>query len=141
MTVGSAFVATEEIVAVIEDCTPICDGYTMMTPPPLAIGYSGKIFMVYLAFCPAPVVFALNSAFFIVFGVFIKTVTGFASVFNEDTMPSWASVIKTSKEDERLVVWGFWIPLMVRRKGCKGLMPRRGDLIVNCNLIELSMKA
>ena len=97
--------------------------------------------MVYLAFCPAPVVFALNSAFFIVFGVFIKTVTGFASVFNEDTMPSWASVIKTSKEEERLVVWVFWIPLMVRRKGCKGLMPRRGDLIVNCNLMELSMNA
>lgn len=97
--------------------------------------------MVYLAFCPAPVVLALNSAFFIVFGVFVMTVTGFASVFNEDTMPSWASVIKTSKEDDRLVVWGFLIPLMVRRKGCKGLMPRRGALIVSCILMELRINA
>ena len=97
--------------------------------------------MVYCAFCPAPVVLALNSAFFIVFGVFVMTVTGFASVFNEDTMPSWASVINTSKEVDRLVVWGFWIPLTVRRKGCKGLMPSRGALIVNCNLIELSTNA
>jgi hypothetical protein len=86
-------------------------------------------------------VFALNSAFFIVFGVFIMTVTGLASVFNEDTMPSWASVIKTSKEDDRLVVCGFWIPLIVRRKGCKGFMPSRGALIVKCNLIELSTNA
>jgi len=59
-----------------------------MTPPPYSIEYSGYTLIVYLAICPAPVVFALNSAFFIVLGVFVITLTGLDSVFKEESIPS-----------------------------------------------------
>jgi hypothetical protein len=79
-------------------------------------------------------VFALKSAFLIVFGVLVITLTGFASIFKVDNIPNCASVIITSKDVVGFVVAGFYIPLILNLNGCKGFIPLRPDLMAIWNL-------
>jgi hypothetical protein len=94
---------------VIVDYTPICEGYTIKTPPPTEIVCSGNIFIVYLAVWPAPVVLAEKVALVRVCGVLVMIVTGRlpGPTLSRERMLRFGSVMFTSKRPLGLVVGGF----------------------------------